>query len=106
MARELKTRAVDLERQKRIVVLYKGEPIGEHILDLVIKKRIILELKAVAEIARIHEQQALSYLKATGLPLAIVINFGSDRVQYSRIVNTKGKTKILSPLSKSLLIKK
>src|SRR5687767_13126448 len=83
---------MEIERQKRIVVVYKGEPIGEHVLDLVVNKRIILELKAVTEIARIHEQQALSYLKATGLPLAIVINFGSERVQSSRIANTRVKT--------------
>ena len=55
--------------------------------------RAILEYKAVSEIARIHKQQALSYLKATGLELAIVINFGAERVQSSRVVNTKGKAK-------------
>ncbi len=54
-------------------------------------QKIILELKAVQEILGIHEQQALSYLKATGLPLAIVINFGAESVQSSRVVNTKRK---------------
>jgi hypothetical protein len=50
-----------------------------------------MEYKAVVAIARVHEQQALSYLKASGLPLAIVINFGSSRVEYSRDVNTPWK---------------
>jgi GxxExxY protein len=104
--RELLARAMELERQKRIVVFYKGQPIGEHILDLVVNKRVILELKAVAEILRIHEQQALSYLKATGLPLAIVINFGAERVQYRRVVNTKGKAILPPHLPKTRAIEK
>jgi GxxExxY protein len=105
-SRELLTRAMELERQKRIVVFYKGQPIGEHILDLVVNKRVILELKAVAEISRIHEQQALSYLKATGLSLAIVINFGAERVQFSRVVNTKGKATLPPHLTKIRAVEK
>jgi GxxExxY protein len=98
MARELTARGVEIERQKRIAVQYKGEPLGEFFLDNVANKRVILEYKAVSEIARIHEQQALSYLKATGLELAIVINFGAERVQSSRVVYTKGKVKMPSRL--------
>ena len=52
---------------------------------------MILELKAVSEIAAVHKQQALAYLKATGLQLAIVINFGAGRLQVARVVNTKQK---------------
>jgi GxxExxY protein len=95
MNRELSRRGVKLERQKNIKIYYKGEYIGEFILDNVANERVILEYKAVSEIAQIHKQQALSYLKATGLELAIVINFGSDRVQSHRVVNTKGKAKLL-----------
>jgi GxxExxY protein len=91
MVRELKARKIALQRQKKVVVNYKGEPLGEFTLDLLANERIILELKAVSEILRVYEQQALSYLKATGFPLAIVINFGAESVQSSRVVNTKGK---------------
>jgi GxxExxY protein len=93
MNRELTRKGVNLERQKKIKVYYKGDYIGEFILDNVANERVILEYKAVSEIAQIHKQQALSYLKATGLELAIVINFGSERVQSHRVVNTKGKSK-------------
>ena len=89
---ELKTQDLTVERQKRIAVKYKEQIIGEHVLDTVVNEKIILEYKAVTELLAVHEQQALSYLKATGLPLAIVINFGTPRVQYRRIVNTAGKT--------------
>ncbi|MEW6028592.1 MAG: GxxExxY protein [Chloroflexota bacterium] len=94
MARELTARGMAIERQKRVVVVYKGKPLGEFVLDCVIEGRVILEYKAVVEILRIHEQQALSYLKATGLQLAIVINFGAERVQSSRVVYTNNKAKL------------
>jgi GxxExxY protein len=97
IVRELTERDIILQRQRRIVVNYKEKPIGEFVLDLVANGRIILELKADLAILPIHEQQALSYLKATGLPLAIVINFGAGSLQSGRVVNPKG-TATLPPL--------
>ena len=91
MARELVSRGINIERQKRVKVIYKNEPLGEFVLDNVAEGRVILEYKSVSEILRLHEQQALSYLKATGLKLAIVINFGAERVQSSRVINNKEK---------------
>ena len=94
---ELTRRGVSLEHQTKVKVYFKGDPLGEFFLDNIANARIILEYKAVSEIVRIHEQQALSYLKATGLELAIVINFGAARVQSSRVVHTmhtKGKAKL------------
>ena len=95
MNRELARRDIKLERQKEVIVYFKNEPLGKFYLDNVVNGRVILEYKAVTEIAQIHKQQVLSYLKATGLELAIVINFGADHVQSSRVVNTKGTTKLL-----------
>jgi GxxExxY protein len=91
MTLQLRADGHTVETQVKVPVFYKQQKIGEHILDQVVDGKIILELKAVAQIAPIHEQQALSYLKATGLPLAIVINFGTPRVTYSRVVNEKEK---------------
>lgn len=71
--------------------MFLDKQIGVYVLDIVVDERVILELKAVSEIAQIHKQQALSYLKAIGLPLALVINFGAHRLQVSRVVNTKQK---------------
>ena len=94
MERELPLHGVTVERQKRIMVMYNDQPLSEFVIDKVAEGRVILELKAVSQILPIHKQQALSYLKATGLQLAIVINFGAARVQSSRVVNTKGKAYI------------
>lgn len=82
----------EVERQKSVPVYFQGEKIGVHILDLIVDNRVILELKAVSEIAILHKQQAISYLKATGLPLALIINFGASRLQVERVVRTKPKT--------------
>lgn len=82
-----------VEVQKSVPIIFLEKQIGVHVLDIVVDGRIILELKAVSEIAPIHKQQALSYLKATGLPLALIINFGAHRLQVTRVVNTKQKEK-------------
>lgn len=81
------------ERQKASDVHFQGQKVGRHVLDLIVDERVILELKAVAEIAPVHKQQALSYLKATGLELAIIINFGAKQLQVARVVNTRHKRK-------------
>ena len=85
---ELGLRGIPFESQRRIPVLFKGTPVGEYILDLVVEDRIIVELKAVSEILDVHKGQALAYLKATGLALAIVINFGASKLQYNRVILT------------------
>jgi GxxExxY protein len=84
---ELETRPIPFERQKTIQVVYKGRVVGKHRLDLVIDDKIILELKAVAGLNDVFKQQLLSYLKATGLRLGILINFGGKRVEAVRIAN-------------------
>ena len=66
---------------------YKERVVGAQRLDLIIDSRIVLELKAVSALTDVFKQQTLSYLKATGLKLGILINFGAPRVEYVRIVN-------------------
>jgi GxxExxY protein len=75
LAVELELRGIPFERQKRIAVDYKGREIGEGRLDLVVGEELLVELKAVDSLAPIHKAQVLSYLKATGCRLGILINF-------------------------------
>jgi GxxExxY protein len=72
---ELRLRGLKVERQKEILVPYKDIQIEGQRLDLLVAGRVIVELKAVDAIAPIHEAQLLSYLKATGLRLGLLINF-------------------------------
>jgi GxxExxY protein len=74
---ELNFRKIPFERQKQIAVNYKGQMIGEGRLDLLIDKKVIVELKAVDHLAPIHKAQVLSYLKATNLQVALLINFNT-----------------------------
>jgi GxxExxY protein len=87
---ELADREISFERQKEISVLYKGRPIGRHRIDLMIEEALIVELKAIEALAEIHKAQVISYLKATHLPLGLLINFnvpvlknGIQRVVYT-----------------------
>ncbi len=102
MTIELESQGMNVVDQKKVVVKYKGQIIGEHILDAIVDNRVILEYKAVSALAPIHEQQALSYLKATGLPLAIIINFGTPRVQSSRVINLPGKATLPSRIPSNI----
>lgn len=72
---ELSVRGIAMQAQKEIVVPYKDILIPGQQLDLLVAERVVIELKAVAEIAPIHEAQLLSFLKATGLRLGLLINF-------------------------------
>ena len=87
LACELELCSIPFERQKAITVSYKGRVVGNHRLDVVVEGKVILELKAVSALTDVFKQQLLSYLKATGLRLGILINFGTPRVEYVRIVN-------------------
>ncbi len=87
LALELAARQIPYEQQKTIQVSYKGQPLGIYRLDLVVANQIILELKATSALTDTFRQQLRSYLKATGLRLGILINFGTSKVQSERIVN-------------------
>lgn len=84
---ELAQRDIPVERQKFISIRYHGRTIGTYKIDLIADGKIVLELKAVSDLADIHKQQTLAYLKATNLHLGILINFGKSKVQYLRIAN-------------------
>jgi GxxExxY protein len=72
---ELELRGVPFQRQQKVAVKYKGRSVGEGKYDLLVGGLLIVELKAVEALAGIHSAQAISYLKATGKTLALLINF-------------------------------
>ena len=86
LAYELGLRNISFERQKHLPVVYKDQLVGDYVADLVIEDKIILELKAVSAIHPAYEAQAHHYLAATGLKLAIILNFGAESLQQKRIV--------------------
>ena len=74
------------ERQKIVVLFYEGKAIGEHRLDLLVAGRVIVELTACRAIEDIHLATARSYLKATGAPIALVVNFAKPTVEIRRVI--------------------
>ncbi len=86
---ELTKAGLGYERQKAVTIRYDGKPIGEHRLDLLVEDRVVLELKAAKAIEDIHLATARSYLKATGLPLALVINFAKPTLEIKRVVQSR-----------------
>jgi GxxExxY protein len=78
---------LNFESQKGIVVEYLGAEVGRHRLDLVVENQVIVELKAVKELADIHFAQLRSYLKATKLRIGLLLNFAKPTVEIKRVVN-------------------
>ena len=74
---ELGLRSGPFERQVPIRVVYKGHDIGDGRLDLLVDTELIVEMKAVEMLAPIHSAQVISYLKATGRHLGLLINFNA-----------------------------
>ena len=83
---ELALRGIPFEAQKRLAVTYKGRLVGDYVADIVVDGQIILELKAISTLTKAHEAQAHNYLAATGLRLAILLNFGAKSLQQERVV--------------------
>jgi len=86
---ELNKAGLGVERQKSIFVTYEGQPIGAHRLDLLVDGKVVVELKSCKGIEDIHLATARSYLKATSLDLALVINFARPTLDIKRVVLTQ-----------------
>jgi GxxExxY protein len=84
---ELRERGLRLERQHAFGVLYKRQLVGQYVADLVVDEKVICEIKAVDDLSSAHASQLLNYLKATRLPLGLLLNFGRDRLQVKRLIN-------------------
>ena len=84
--RELALQNIPYEAQKQVTVRYKGAVLADYYLDLVIDNCIVAELKAVSELASIHESQVLTYLKAADYKLGLLFNFANQRLKFKRIV--------------------
>ncbi len=98
LAVELGLRGISFERQAGFRVDYKGQQVGEGRMDLLIERVLIVELKAVDRFTEVHVSQALAYLKATGHPLALLINFnvpvlmrGVKRIVLNRPMSHEGR---------------
>jgi GxxExxY protein len=83
---ELIARGLKAENQIPIKVQYKGKEVGEYYADIVVENQVILELKALDSLQKIHEAQLLNYLKATGYKIGLLVNFTHPKAEIKRFV--------------------
>ena len=88
LAIELKDAGLSAQQQYPIKVYYNEIVIGDYIADMVVEDRVIIELKAVNNLAKAHEVQLVNYLKATKIEVGLLINFG-DTISVKRKVLSK-----------------
>ena len=82
----LRHRGIVHEAQKEVTIIFEGEEVGVHRLDLLVAGQIVVELKAIKALEDIHFAQVKSYLKATGLRVGLLMNFYSPTLVVKRIV--------------------
>jgi GxxExxY protein len=73
---KIKSKGLKVKQQEPINVIFEGHVVGEYFADLLIEDAVIIELKAVSDLAKIHEAQLVNYLKAIGIKVGLLINFG------------------------------
>ena len=87
LAHQLRKDGVKIEQQRPIKVYYDDVVVGDYFADLIAEGIVIVELKTARRIEDIHLAQTLNYLKATGLMLGLILNFGKPKVEIKRVVN-------------------
>ena len=87
LAHEVKKSGLEIRQQTPIIVRYDGIVVGDYVADLVVENRVLIELKAASGIEDVHVAQTLNYLKATGLKVGLILNFGKPRLDIKRLTN-------------------
>ena len=85
---ELRKSELLVAQQQVMEIRYDDVVVGTYVADLVVQGSVLLEIKAVKFLDEIHTAQCLNYLKATALPLSLLINFGRPRVEIKRVILT------------------
>ena len=81
---ELAASQLVFESQKALKVIYKGQCVGDFLVDIIVDMALVIELKAVQSLLPIHEVQLVNYLTATGIEEGVLLNFGSESLQFKK----------------------
>src|SRR5262249_27483346 len=87
LTHEVRKSGLVVTQQSPITVLYDGVVVGDYVADLLVEESVIVELKTVKSFDDVHAAQCLNYLKATGIRVCLLINFGCPRIQVKRLVH-------------------
>ncbi len=89
---ELENAGLNAKKETPIRVYYDEQPVGDFIADIVVDDKVILELKSVKELHPAHEAQLVNYLKATGIEVGLLVNFGhSAQIKRKALTHSPGK---------------
>jgi GxxExxY protein len=83
----MQSEGLHFSQQHPLPVYYRDQLVGDYFADFLVENTVLLELKAIKNIDEIHLAQCMNYLKATGLRVCLLINFGTKKVQIKRIIN-------------------
>jgi GxxExxY protein len=87
LEREFVFQGIKFAREYPLEIFYRGQPLNaSYRVDFLCFGAILVELKALARLTRIEEAQVINYLKASGLQIALLLNFGANRLEYKRLV--------------------
>lgn len=87
--KEMRLQNVIFDREFEMPIFFKDERIGTRRVDFLVEGLISVELKALAKIEDIHLAQAINYLEAYNLEIGLLINFGTKRLEFKRLINSK-----------------
>ena len=87
LAHELRKAGLSVQQQFSVDVYYDSVRVGDYVADLLVEHVVLVELKAVKALDNVHLAQCMNYLKATGLQVCLLINFGTPRIEIKRVLN-------------------
>jgi len=82
----MQTHDVPFETEVALKVKYRGSVVGDYIADIIADHRVLVELKACAALDSVHVAQVLNYLRASGIRVGLLLNFGRPKLEYRRLV--------------------
>jgi GxxExxY protein len=94
---ELKKQNISVATEVEVSVAYEGQIVGQYRLDLLVEGTVIVEVKVVEALSKVHYSQIRSYLRATGLSVALLVNFDCPKADYRRVVSPSSP--IIPPIS-------
>lgn len=89
---EMHLQGLDFSREHEMEIFYKGENIGTRRFDFFVEGKIMVELKAIIKLEDVHLAQAINYLEAYNMQIGLLINFGSQSLQFKRVMKPKMKS--------------
>ncbi len=89
LAIEMTKQGLSFEREMEMAIFYEGERIGTRRVDFFVENKIMLELKAVTQLEKVHLAQAINYLEAYHIEIGLLINFGSTSLEFKRLTIQK-----------------